>query len=308
MATSSAGNDRLELLQTFIRIVETGSLSAAAGRLGVSQPTVSRRLKALETMLDLRLMQRSTHNLKLTDDGERCFEHACHVCERWDSMAQALRGLAETPNGTLRVLVPHAFGQSQLLDLLETYLRDYPQVDIEWILDDRYPDFIAEGIDCAIRVGRVDEPGVVAIPLAEVSRIVVAAPRLIADIDVERVASLTELPWLALRTFYRDRVELSRAEDGETYDFSIVPRVSTDNLAVLRRLAISGFGAAIVSEWRVREDIEEGRLRHLASRWQAAPLPVFLVYPYSRFVSPRLRRFVDLVRDRTATLTGMRVR
>ncbi|GHB21112.1 hypothetical protein GCM10009038_19940 [Salinicola rhizosphaerae] len=223
-------------------------------------------------------------------------------------MHHEMQGLTETPHGTLRVVVPHAFGQGQLLDLLEHYLRECPQVDVEWLLHDRYPDFIAEGIDCAIRVGRVDDPAVVALPVAEVPRILVAAPTLVQGLEITNVEAIAPLPWLALRTFYRQHVELTHIDDGRTCRFPITPRVSTDNLSALRRLAVSGFGAAIVSAWRVQDDLAAGRLTRLVPDWQAAPLPVHIVYPYSRFVPPRLRRFIDLIRDHGADMAGMRRR
>lgn len=297
--------DRLELLQTFMRIVETGNLSAAAQRLNVSQPTVSRRLKALESMLGLRLIQRSTHRLSLTDDGERCFRHAQSVCECWDSMVQDLQGLTETPRGRLRVLVPHAFGQEQLLELLESYLQACPEVSVEWLLHDRYPDFIAEGIDCVIRVGKVEDPAVVAVPVAEVPRIVVVAPEVVAGIEIDDIDAVASLPWLALRTFYRDRVSLTHAVDGREQHFAIAPRVSTDNLSAMRRLAVSGFGAAIFSAWRVADDLEEGRLIQLVPSWYASPLPVYLVYPYADDYPPRLRRFIELMREQAPGMSGM---
>ncbi|WP_110657198.1 LysR family transcriptional regulator [Salinicola halimionae] len=300
--------DRLELLQTFIRIVETGSLSAAALRLDVSQPTVSRRLKALESMLGLRLIQRSTHSLNLTDDGERCARHARAVCERWASMAEDLQGMTETPRGRLRVLVPHAFGQDQLLELLESYLRAYPEVSVEWLLHDRYPDFIAEGIDCAIRVGKVEDPAVVAVPVAEVPRIVVASPEVVSGIEIDDIDAVASLPWLALRTFYRDRVSLTHADEDREHHFAIAPRVSTDNLAAIRQLAVSGFGAAIVSAWRVADDLESGRLIQLLPTWYASPLPVYLVYPYADDYPARLHRFIELIRAQAPGMSGMTMR
>ena len=102
--TLPPGADRIELMQTFIRIVETGSLSAAAQQLGTSQPTVSRRLQALERSLGVKLLQRSTHVMKLTEDGDRCFAHAKALLEDWRAMEDDLRGTADTPRGTLRVL------------------------------------------------------------------------------------------------------------------------------------------------------------------------------------------------------------
>ncbi len=161
--SGNPGVDRIELMQTFVRIVETGSLSAAAEQLKTSQPTVSRRLQTLERTLGLRLLQRSTHVMKLTEDGERCFAHAKDLLDNWKAMEADLRGTQDEPEGTLRVLVPHAFGQDQLIAPLTNYLGRFPRVSVEWLLHDRRPDFIAEGIDCAIQVGAVDNPSVIAI-------------------------------------------------------------------------------------------------------------------------------------------------
>lgn len=102
--TQLPGVDRIELMQTFVRIVEAGSLSAAAQRLATTQPTVSRRLQTLEKLLGLKLLQRNTHVMKLTEDGERCYAHACTLLESWQGIEDDLRGVTEEPQGILRVL------------------------------------------------------------------------------------------------------------------------------------------------------------------------------------------------------------
>ena len=196
-------------MQTFVRIVEAGSLSAAAAQMGTTQPTVSRRLQALERSLGLPLLQRSTHTMKLTEDGERCFERAKELLANLEAFDADMRGTGDQPEGTLRMVVPHAFGQQQLVGPLTTYLRRYPRVSVEWLLHDAEPNFIASGIDCAIHVGEVTDPTAVAIRLSEVRRIVVAAPSVVAGRPLPTHPSeLASLPWLALRTFYRDIYQL----------------------------------------------------------------------------------------------------
>ena len=176
--------------------------------------------------------------------------------------------------------------------------RRYPSVAVEWHLRDETQSLIAEGIDCAIQVGEVVDPAAVAIKLSEVQRIVVGAPSLIAGGPVPQdAADLARLPWLALRTYYRNDVSLTRSETGEARHFSIRPRMSTDSLYALRSAAVLGLGACITSAWLVSEDLSQGRLVHLAPHWRAAPLPVYLVYPHARFYPARLRRFVEAMRD-----------
>ncbi len=284
-------------MQTFVRIVETGSLSAAAEQLKTSQPTVSRRLQTLERTWGLRLLQRSTHVMKLTEDGERCYTHAKDLLDNWKAMEADLRGTQDEPVGTLRVLVPHALGQDQLIAPLTEYLGRYPRVAVEWLLHDRRPDFIAEGIDCAIQVGAVDNPSVVAIKLFDIPRIVVAAPRHVEGESLPlQVEDLHSVPWLAFGTFYRDEVTLTRQSDGEEHHFAIQPRMSTDSLYALRNAVLAGLGAGIVSAWMVNDDIEQGRLLHLVPDWNASPLPVYLVYPHARYYPARLRLFLETMR------------
>jgi DNA-binding transcriptional LysR family regulator len=291
-------------MHTFVRIVESGSLSAAALRLSTNQPTISRRLQSLERLLGVKLLQRTTHVMKLTDDGERCFAHAQELVERWQAIEDDLRGAAEEPKGVLRVLVPHAFGQDQMIAPLQDYLQRYPKMTIEWMLSDRRPDFIAEGIDCAVHVGALTDPSVVALLVAEVPRIVVAAPALAGlSSDTDSPAALAELPWVALSTFYRQEVVLN-SEQGEMQRIDIRPQLLTDSLYALRNSVLAGMGVGIASSWAVKEDIEQGRLRHLCPDWHAAPLPVYLVYPYARFYPAKLRQFLALMREVLPVIGG----
>lgn len=295
---SQAGTgDRLELMQTFVRIVEAGSLSQAAAQLRTTQPTVSRRLQALERSLGLRLLQRSTRAMRLTEDGERCYERAKTLIESWDALEAEARGVAEVPSGHLRVLVPHAIGQEQLMRPLADFLRRHPQVNVEWLLRDGVQDLIGAGIDCALQVGEVRDPSVVAIHLMDIPRIVVAAPALLKGSRKPRqVADLAQLPWLALSSYYRNEVSLTHMRTGEVQRLAIQPRMSTDNLYALRQAALLGLGAGIASKWMLEDDLATGRLVQPVPEWQAPPLPLHLTYPHARFYPVRLRLFIEAMR------------
>lgn len=304
---ATGAGDRIELLQTFVRIVEAGSLSAAAAQLAITQPTASRRLQTLERALGARLLQRSTHSMRLTADGERCYEHARELLAGWAAFESELRGASEEAEGILRVVAPHAFGQERLVKPLADYLRRHPRMTVEWLLhdDNAIQDFIAAGIDCAIQVGEVADSSLVAIKLAEVPRIVVAAPSLLGGgAPPERATDLAALPWLALRTYYRHEVRLTHLDTGESARIPIAPRLSTDSLYALRSAAVQGLGVAIGSAWVMADDLAAGRLVQLVPRWQAAPLPVNLVYPYARFYPARLRFFVEAMRAAAPEVVG----
>ncbi|MGN7982915.1 LysR family transcriptional regulator [Burkholderia sp. 22313] len=294
---------RFELMETFVRIVESGSLSAAAVQLHTTQPTVSRRLQALERSLGIRLLQRTTHAMRLTVDGERCFTRAKALLANWAAFEADLRGAQEEPDGLLRVAVPHAFGQERFVAPLAQFLRDYPRVSVEWLLQDEVRDFVGSGIDCAIQVGEPTDPGVVAIRLTKVPRFVVAAPSVLNGADVPADPdALAALPWLALRTYYRTELTLTHTVTGDTRRIAIRPRFTTENLYALRSASLLGVGACVGSSWLLADPLARGELVHLAPDWQAAPLPVYLTYPHAQFYPSRLVRFVAMMREAVPAL------
>lgn len=309
-----SGPDRLALLQTFLRVAEAGSFSAAAQQLGTTQPTVSRRVQQLETLLGARLVQRSTRGLRLTEEGERCAAQAQELVDRWQTMSEDL-GQGEGPlTGLLRLRVPHAFGQSQLIEPLAAFLQRHAGVSVEWMLDDQLPDFSRDAVDCSLIVGRIDQPNLVAVPLAQVPRVLVAAPSLAAAMppDLEQLppaaltAALEAQPWLALTSFYRDGIELKAASGSQRLKVSFRPRLGTDSLFALIESARRGVGLALASQWAVIDDLAQGRLVRLLPQWCATPLPISIVYPTRRLQPARVRAFVAVMREVVPGMPGMR--
>ncbi len=198
--------DRVELMRTFVRIVEAGSLSAAAKQMGTTQATVSRRLQSLEALLGVKLIMRTTHAMKLTDDGERGYQHAKNIIDAWLALEDGLNVTEDEPVGTLRVRAPHAFGQQQLLEPLLQFLSRYPQLSVEWLLNDKTVDFLSDNIDCAIRVGVEVDPATVSVLLAEVPRSMVVSPALLEQYgELTHPEQLSALPWIAVNTFYQSQ-------------------------------------------------------------------------------------------------------
>lgn len=295
--------DRIALTETFVRIVEAGSLSAAALQLGTSQPTISRRLHALESALGVRLLQRSTHAIQLTEAGQRYVAGAKDLLAQWRGLEAELHGDTEVPTGVLRVVAPHAFGQQQLVGPVIAYLRRYPGLTVEWRLHDGPTRFVEDGVDCSVCVGAPEGESIVVRKIFEVKRIVVAAPSLVARGPITRPAALGALPWLALVPYYRNTVRLESAR-GATASLRIRPRFVTDSLFALRQAACSGLGAAVASEWIVAEDVASGRLQHLAPGWRAPSFPVYVAYPQARFYPAKLRAFVEVMRTAFAPGPG----
>ena len=299
--------DRIELMQTFVRIVEAGSMTAAAKQMGTTQPTVSRRLKMLEQYLGLQLATRSTHTLVLTADGERCYERLKDLLQTWGSVESDLRGARDEPSGMLRVLVPHAFGQDRLIAPLAGYLANYPRMSVDWNLhDDRsLHDFIGEGIDCAIQVGHTLNQNMVSTQIAEISRTVIASPDLFQHYSApQRPEDLATLPWVSLTTFYQSEIELKNHISGETVNVKFNPRLRTDNLFAMKNAVVQGVGVGVGSAWVMLDDLATGKLVNLLPDWSASSLPVNLIYPYARFYPAKLRCFVSSMKQLLPEILG----
>lgn len=305
---SDLGADRMQMMATFVRIVDAGTLSAAARQLGTTQPTVSRRLQTLERSLGVRLLQRTTHAMTLTEDGRRCYERARELIASWESFESDLRGAGDEPVGTLRVIAPHAIGQHQLVIPLADYLKRYPRMSVEWMLHDHDPDIVTQGVDCAIHVGPVHDPSVIAVRVGELSRIVFAAPSILGRRRPRTPEELGKLPWLALRPFYRDEIVLTHQDTGERRSFPIRPRLATDGLYALRTAALRGVGVAMGSAWVLDEDLAAGRLVHLVPEWRPAPLPIHLIHPPARFQPARLRLFIEAMKGALREMSPLHAR
>jgi DNA-binding transcriptional LysR family regulator len=295
---SSAPADRIELMQTFVRIVEAGSLSAAAAQMGTTQPTVSRRLQALERSLGVRLLQRSTHAMKLTEDGERCFDRAKELILSWNAFEPSCAAPATSPRAGCAWWRRTPSAQL-LVGPLAAYLTSAGDGRVAAARRParRNARLHRRGRRLRGARGPGERPGAGRDPVVGG-----AAHRVRRAVDVQGVAlpthpgELEALPWLAARNFYRTEVVLTHEGTGEVVRVPIRPRLVTDSLYALRSAVLLGVGAGVSSAWMLSEEIAAGRLVHLLPQWRGTPAPVHIVYPYARFYPAKLRLFVEAMR------------
>lgn len=296
--------DRIELMSTFVRIVESKSLSAAAISLRTTQPTISRRLKLLENSLEVKLLQRTTHQMSLTEEGRHFYFHAKELLDRWMTIETEIKGTKVEPRGTFRIQVPHALGQEQLIPIIHQYIQLYPKIKIEWILKDKMPDFLSENIDCSIHVGFIEDPSLVAIKIFEIPRIIVAAPKLAKNFKkISHPKDLSELPWLSFKTYYYEQIDFKNVKNSkDEYSLKIVPHFSTDSLYALKKMTILGHGVCVTSKWVVEEELQSGKLVQVCPNWEGARFPVYLTYPQSKHKPAKLTKFIELIKKVPGTL------
>ncbi|MHB8254909.1 MAG: LysR family transcriptional regulator [Acidiferrobacter sp.] len=293
--------DLLEAMSVFVRVVESGSLTAAADRCAISPTMVGNHLRALEKHLGATLLQRTTRRQRLTEFGvayyDRCIEILGLVADT-DSLAQ--RAQAE-PRGRLRITAPVTFGTERLAARLAEYLTAHSAVDLEIVLTDRVVDLLGDGFDAAIRLGAIEPSRLVARRLADYPMVVCASPDYCRRKGTP--ASPQDLGTHDCLAFaYAPNSEWSRmgkewhafGPEGEE-TIVVRSRVVINSAQGLRIAAVAGAGIAMLPTVLVSEDLRAGRLVHLFPEYRTPSRPLHVVFPSDRYRSPKLRSFVDFL-------------
>jgi molybdate transport repressor ModE-like protein len=284
--------DRFELMRLFIRIAESGSLSAAARSLSISQPTASRQLRQLESLLGVELVQRSTHDLGLTHSGTRFLEDARAMMANWEASIDTLKTERAELGGPIRVAAPIALGQAILATIAARFLLRHPAVKIDWCLTDQPGDLASGGYDLWIRAGPIRQLDLVVRHLWRIERTVVAAAsfrRVAHPQELERLASVV------LIAFVPDEVSLTGPRNRKAV-VTINPTFNTDNFYAAVEAVRQGVGFGILPFWAIQDDLDSGRLIELCPEWHPPFLMPSVAYPPSRYRPIRISAFADYLR------------
>jgi DNA-binding transcriptional LysR family regulator len=288
----------LSQIAVFVRVVQSGSFSAAARRLAMPKSTVSRKIAELEGQVGARLLQRTTRKLGLTDAGRLFYEHALRITAEVEEASQAIGSMQAAPRGLLRVTTPLSFGM--LGPIVGQYLRDHAEVQVEMVCTDRRVDLVEERFDVAIRAGPLADSSLVARPLGSMKRVVVAAPGYCKQHGTPRTpAELEKHAGIVFGAGVAPGV-WTLESGGKRADVRIPPRFTVNDLDIMRGVALAGIGIAFMAAFACAADIRKGRLRHLVPDWCSATMPVHAVYPTARHLSPKVAAFIELLRAQLA--------
>jgi DNA-binding transcriptional LysR family regulator len=285
-------NNRLNQLSLFARTVETGSFSRTAREFGLSQPSVSRAVAALEARLGVTLLHRTTRRMTTTDAGHALALSAREALAALDDAESAARG-ADRLSGILRVSLPTGFGVRQVIPHLPGFLALQPELRVELMMSDRFDDLVVEGADLALRLGAQPDSAFLTRKLASSERLVVAAPEYLARRGVP--TSLAELaahdciggPGDADRTVWTFR----RA--GKPESASIEVRLRTRSGAGVAACAAAGLGIALASRWMCGDELRDGRLRQILPDCALDPVDAYVVFSSAQRPSRKARAFSD---------------
>ena len=289
--------DALQEITIFARVVNTGSLSAAARDLGLSPALVSRRLSGLEARLGVRLINRTTRSLHMTDEGAAYYETSTRVLAEIEEADAAVSAGRAEPRGILRVALPASFGNQHVAPLVPRFAARYPDVQIALSLSDRTVNVVEEGFDLAVRIADLADSSLAARKLAPNRRVVCAspaylqrhgAPRTPEDLAQHNCLTTTDF---AMNWDYR-------GPDGKAGSARVTGRYACDNWEVLREWAVAGLGVALKSTWDVRRHLEDGSLVSLLPGYTfARDVAIYAVYPHRRHLPAKTRAFIEFLAE-----------
>ncbi|MAL95134.1 MAG: LysR family transcriptional regulator [Haliea sp.] len=286
-------------IAAFVAVVNAGSFTRAAERLKVSRPAVSKQVSRLEESLGVRLLNRTTRRLSLTEAG-RIFH--LQASRGLDDLAEARAEVAHLqtqPRGLLRINVPMSFGILHIAPLLPAFLQAFPELSVEMDLNDRKLDVIEEGFDVSVRISDLPDSTLVARRLAPCRHVIVAAPAYLerhglprAPADLQQHEVLTySLQQSALQWHFLGPC-------GQPEPVTVAGRLQLNNSLALREALLAGMGVARTPTFLVGEDLREGRLINVLANYKSLELSIYLVYPQRRHLSPKVRAFVDFLAAR----------
>ncbi|MDF7650220.1 LysR family transcriptional regulator [Pantoea sp. Acro-805] len=287
--------DRFEELQVFVAVIQQGSMAGAARILQRSPPVITRTLSALETRFGTTLIERTTRQLAPTEAGWQLFEQAQQLLSDYQHAMDSAHhsGL----QGLLRITAPVPFGRRHVMPLVNAFLQQHPEMQIEVVLSDSYQDLIENGLDIALRIGELQDSSMVARKVGSVRSTLVASPDYLKRAGVP--SHPADLHQHAVITSLRHTREWRFAQDLRV---RILPRLRVNDIESQLETLRGGQGIGRLLSYQVMDDLQDGKLIRLLPEWEPAPLPVQLVTQRVKNMTPKVRQFWDFALDQLPSL------
>lgn len=290
--------NRLHHLEVLVAVLETGTFSAAARRLDMGQPAVSKIIAQLETQLETRLFVRTTRGLAATEAAQACYPHARQALAAAEAAEQSARGLGQGLTGRLRISAPVTFARLHVIPCLGPFLEQHPQLEMDVVLDDRPIDLLQEGVDVAIRIGPLPDSSMTARHLLKGTRKVIATPAYFArhgrprhPVDLgQRDCMVYAQGSGAAKSVFR--------RGSETVDVALNGRLRTQAAEGVRSAVLAGLGLAVVSSWMFAPELASGEVETALEDWQLPGVELSALFPAGRLPGLKAHRFIDYLSSR----------
>ena len=291
--------ESLSDIAVFVRVVDSGSFTAAAGRLDISKSVVSKYVTRLEDQLGARLLNRTTRRLSLTEVGRVFYERSRRGLEDIEDAKQAVSLLQGKPRGTLRVNVPMSFGILHVAPALPEFQRLYPELNVDMNLDDRKVDVIEEGFDVSVRISNLPDSSLIAKRIAPCKHAIVATPTYLAKHGTPHLPDDLRDHKIISYRYQESALEWHfKTPDQKPLSVTVSGSMTMNNSLAIREAVLENVGITRTPTFVVGKDIHEGRLVPLLTKYECFQVQIYVVYPQRKHLSPKVRAFVDFLADR----------
>jgi DNA-binding transcriptional LysR family regulator len=287
--------NRFAAMEAFVRVVDTGSFTAASRQLRIGQPAMSKIIAQLEERLEVKLLMRTTRGLKPTEAGENFYEHAKRAVHEADEAELKARGVGAALNGRLRISAAVTFARLHIVRRLSRFMEMHPSLDVEIFLDDRNVDLVEAGIDVALRMGDLQGSSLTARKIGQGARVVVGTPSYFeakgepqtpAELLGHEAVIYDQRGGGTLWSFSRGTAEVSVTING---------RIRSNAAEGVREAVFAGMGLAVASEWMFSPEIKSGKVQRVLAGWDIPPVDLWVVFPTGRNVSMKARAFANFI-------------
>jgi DNA-binding transcriptional LysR family regulator len=291
--------DKLTSMLVFTKVAKAGSFASAAKELGLSRAMATKHVMQLENGLGIRLLNRTTRNLSLTEVGMVYLERCLQILDEMEEMEIAVTRLQTEPRGTLKVNATPFFGAYHLAPAIAAYMEAFPDVNVELVLQAGYIDLIEEGFDLAIHLDEMRDSSLIARKLGSSQRIVCGSPNYFKKHGIPKTPDDLRRHNCLINSSLppRDQWQFS-IPGGETTIVKVTGNMEANVADALRMAAISGLGLVLLPTYMVGQDIRKGRLNPVLTDYVPAPLEIHAVYPHRKHLSAKVRTFVDFLSER----------
>ena len=277
----------------FVKVVQAGSFSQAARILHMPNSTVSTKVSELEKKLGVTLLQRTTRKLHVTEAGEAYFSRCVQALEHLQAAENELATVQKRPHGLLRITTPVAVGHSLLPELVRRFLEEYPEIEIEILINNRRVNLVAEGVDLAIRAGKLEDSALIAKKFLPAHFALWGSPSYLkANGTPAHPKDLSKHECLVSSRSRGETLELSCGK--ETATIPTLSRIAADDLETVKRFTVLGAGIGFLPNVICQDEVRRGEIVNVLPQWRGRSANLYFVYPAQRFVSPKVRAFITL--------------
>ncbi len=289
--------DQLGLLHSFAAVVESGSFTGAAKQLGKTKGIVSRQVNQLEALLDMRLLNRTTRAIAVTEQGREVYDRARHIIDEFESLDNIESSDQQQLSGRLRISAPQTFGEINLMAILPAFMQQHPKLHVELQLNDRYVDIVDEGFDLALRIGTLEDSNLIARKIGVLEQKLVANPDFLAQHPpITQPEDLSSLPCIYdSNRRGGTKWQLFHRKSQQEHSVKITPVFTVNSALAATTATEQGLGVSLAPAFAVAASLEKGTLQTVLAEFSCPSIGIYAIYPHRQYLAQKVKRLIDFL-------------